>query len=279
MPLHLSHEKEKRVIHLASLALRGAVSHERYPFTVPIIQALSSLDFPSAVTFLVGENGSGKSTLLEAIACAASLPTVGSESVSTDKTLADIRPLAKQLRLSWAKRTHRGFFMRTEDFFGFARWLTKARDEYREDIARVDRETAGRSELARDLARSPYLKELHDMERRYGEDLGARSHGESYFKLFRSRFVPEGLYMLDEPEAPLSPIRQLSLISMLKEMVEEKGAQFIIATHSPILMAYPGATIYSFDGGTVKSIPYNEVEHVTVTRDFLNSPEQFLRHL
>jgi predicted ATPase len=269
------------MIHLATVTKNhtSATPSKGFPFNVPIIESLEHLEFSSEVTFLVGENGSGKSTLLEALAVAAGLPAVGSASVQTDKTLADIRPLANQLRLSWARRTHRGFFMRTEDFFGFAKQLTSTREEYEADLARIEKETVGRSEMARGLARLPYLKELHEMERRYGEDLGARSHGESYFKVFQSRFVPDGLYMLDEPEAPLSPLRQLSLLSMLKEMVEQQSAQFIIATHSPILMALPNATIYNFDGGQIKPIAYDEVEHVAITRSFLNNPEQYLRHL
>jgi predicted ATPase len=269
------------LIHLASVTLnkpRGAES-KRYPFNVPVVRSLSRLEFRSEVTFLVGENGSGKSTLLEAIACAAGLPTVGSESVDSDKTLAGVRPLARQLRLSWNRRTHRGFFMRTEDFFGFARQLASTREEYLADLERIDAETEGRSDLARNLARAPYMRELKEMEARYGEDLDANSHGESYFRVFQSRFVPGGLYMLDEPEAPLSPLRQLSLIAMLKEMAEEREAQFIIATHAPILMAFPGATIYNFDAGRISRVAYDEVEHVTVTRDFLNNPERYLKHL
>jgi predicted ATPase len=97
--------------------------------------------------------------------------------------------------------------------------------------------------------------------------------------VFRSRFVPGGLYLLDEPEAPLSPLRQMSLIVMIKEMVEQKEAQFIVATHSPILMALPGAAIYNFNDGHVKPARWDELEHVTITRDFLNNPEQFLKHL
>ncbi|MEO8287273.1 MAG: AAA family ATPase [Chloroflexota bacterium] len=270
------------MIHLATIRLNKPDDEEegeRFPFSVPIIASLEQLDFTAEVTFLVGENGSGKSTLLEAIAYAAGLPVVGSESVEKDKTLTAIRPLARSLKLAWAKRTRRGFFMRTEDFFGFSKQLTGIREEYEADLARLDREMEGRSTTARNLARSPYLKELHDMKQRYGEDLGARSHGESYFKVFQSRFVPEGLYMLDEPEAPLSPLRQLSFITMLKEMVLEKGAQFIIATHSPILMAFPNAAIYNFDGDSVRRIAYEDVEHVRITRDFLNNPQQFLKHL
>ena len=101
----------------------------------------------------------------------------------------------------------------------------------------------------------------------------------TFLKFFEARFVPRGLYMLDEPEAPLSPLRQLSLLSMLKEMVEAKEAQFIIATHSPILMAFPDAAIMSFDDYPVRPVAYEDVEHVSLTRDFLNRPEQFLRHL
>lgn len=269
------------MIHLHSITLdRGRIAKgEGYPYDVPVIKTLDTLEFSSEVTFLVGENGSGKSTILETIACAVGSITVGSESVQTDKSLAPLRKLAKEMRLAWNKRTHAGFFMRTEDFFGFSKKLLSTREEYLEDLQRMDEETKGRSEYTRALARMPYMLELHEMKRRYGEDLSARSHGESYFTLFRSRFVPNGLYLLDEPEAPLSPVRQLALISMLKEMVEKQNAQFIIATHSPIIMAYPDAAIYVFENGTMKRTRYEEVEHVAVTRQFLNDPEQFLRQL
>src|SRR4029079_18663665 len=125
--------------------------------------------------------------------------------------------------------------------------------------AAIDEEYKDRSELARGLARMPYLNQLADMRQRYGEDLDANSHGESYFTLFKSRFVPNGLYLLDEPEAPLSPMRQLGLLAMLKMMVEEQNAQFIIATHSPMLMAFPNATIYSFEQQTIRQVGYHEV--------------------
>ena len=114
--------------------------------------------------------------------------------------------------------------------------------------------------------------------KKYGENLDANSHGESFLKLFQSRFVPGGLYLLDEPEAPLSPQRQLALLSMLKEMVSE-DAQFIIATHSPILMAFPEAVILSFDTHPIKEVKWEEIEHVSLTRAFLNNPSSFLRHL
>jgi predicted ATPase len=124
----------------------------------------------------------------------------------------------------------------------------------------------------------PYAREVHELRKSYGDGLDANSHGEGFFKLFRSRFVGEGLYLLDEPEAPLSPSRQLSLIAMIHQMIAQ-GGQFIIATHSPILMAYPGATLLSFDDGRIQSVAYDTLEHVTVTRNFLNNPDAYLRHL
>jgi predicted ATPase len=124
-----------------------------------------------------------------------------------------------------------------------------------------------------------YSRELHDMKQRYGEGgLDSYSHGESFLTLFQARFVPNGLYLLDEPEAPLSPIRQLSFIALLKQMVEQQ-AQFIIATHSPIIMAFPDAAILSFDGAKIRARQYEELEHVTLTRDFLNNPQAYLRNL
>ena len=120
--------------------------------------------------------------------------------------------------------------------------------------------------------------EKRGLEHRYGVNLDANSHGESFLRLFRSRFVPGGLYLLDEPEAPLSPQSQLGLIAMLKDMVAQ-DAQFIIATHSPMLLAFPNATVYSFDERPPRRVPFEELEHVRLTRDFLNNPEAFLRHL
>lgn len=249
-----------------------------FPFSVPVIRSLDRLELPTAVTFFVGENGSGKSTLLEGIAAAVGLPAIGSEAVRDDATLAAQRALASKLRLSWTMRTHKGFFLRAEDFFGFTKYLARLRTELRARLAEIEVEYEGRSAWARGLAAGPAAGSLADMERRYGIDLDANSHGESFLRLFRSRFVPGGLYLLDEPEAPLSPQSQLGLMAMLKEMLSE-DAQFIIATHSPILLAFPDATIYSFDQRPPQRVEYAELEHVRLTRDFLNAPASFLRHL
>jgi predicted ATPase len=249
-----------------------------FPFTVPIIQTFTGLAFDAPVTFLVGENGSGKSTFLEAFACAVDLPTVGATSVRSDPTLADMRRLADYLKLVWNKKTGRGLFMRAEDFFGFAKRMDQIRVEYQEALAQVDQEYKGRSELAKGLARLPYSREIGEMRRAYGDGLDANSHGEGFLKLFQARFTGEGLYLLDEPEAPLSPTRQLTFITMMKLMVD-RGAQLVIATHSPILLAFPGATIISCDGGRLQPVTYESLEHVQITRTFLNNPDAYLQHL
>jgi predicted ATPase len=263
---------------LRSVSQRAGAPSDRFPFSVPVIRELTTLSFTSQVTFFVGENGSGKSTLLEAIAAAARLPAVGSADLTDDATLKLQRELAGVLRLTWNRMTSRGFFLRAEDFFGFAKRLSAMKLELRQRMAELETEYADRSAWAKGLAMGPMASSIAALERRYGVDLDANSHGQSFLKIFQSRFVPGGLYLLDEPEAPLSPQSQLALIVMMQEMVAQ-DAQFIVATHSPILLAFPGATIVSFDHVPAEVVEYESLEHVRLTRDFLNAPERFLRAL
>jgi len=269
------------VVALRAVSLRRVDDdqRDRFPFDVPAIRSLTSIEFTTPVTFLVGENGSGKSTFLEAVAGAAGMIAVGSSDIDRDETLSAVRRLTDRLTLSWSKRTRRGFFLRAEDFFGFARRMAALREDLEQGLHDVDRRHAGASDYAKDLARSPYLKELGALRASYGGDLDDRSHGEGFLDLFRARLVPGGLYLLDEPEAPLSPLRQLAFLSMLLEVVREQGAQCIIATHSPILMAFPGATILSFDQVPIAPVHYEDLEHVTITRDFLADPAAYVRRL
>ena len=266
--------------HLLRVGLKRASppGDAAFPFSVPAIQTLPSLDLSARVTCFVGENGSGKSTLLEGIAAAASLPTVGATEVTRDGTLAAQRLLTAALRLTWAKRTHRGFFLRAEDFFGFQRRLAVERQELEQRLLDLDDEYRDRSGYAKGLAAGPARASLSDMERRYGRDPDARSHGQAFLNLFRGRFVAGGLYLLDEPEAPLSPQNQLGLLALLLDLIE-RDAQFIVATHSPILLAFPGARIYSFDRLPIEAVAYGDLDHVALTRAFLNDPETFLRRL
>ena len=263
--------------HLRSLSTKKT-SGSGFPFTVPAIESLGELTFDAPMTFFVGENGSGKSTLLEGIALAAGLPTVGSTAASDDRTLAAQKTLGRALKLVWNQRTRKGFFLRAEDFFGFTKQLAQLRAELLGELASIDEQYAGRSDYAKSLAKGPMAGSLADMEHRYGVDLDANSHGQSFLRLFKSRFVPGGLFLLDEPEAPLSPQSQLALLVMMGDMIAQQ-AQFIVATHSPILLAFPRARIYSFDEVPVRSVEYESLEHVTLTRNFLNAPERYLRHL
>jgi predicted ATPase len=267
-------------IHLERVALRREKLGTGHPFAVPAVQSLDSIAFSSRVTFFVGENGSGKSTLLEGIAAAARLPTVGSDSTERDATLDAARALATALRLTWSVRATRGFFLRAEDFFGFAKQLSAMRVEMEQRIAELKEEyrAQDRSDYALGLASGPMRASIAEMEHRYGRNLDANSHGQSFLLLFKSRFVPGGLYLLDEPEAPLSPQSQLALIAMMHEMIGQQS-QFIIATHSPILLAYPGARIITFDRTPVEEVAYANLEHVNLTREFLNDPERYLRRL
>lgn len=262
---------------LREVARKGGEA-DRFPFSVPVIRTLDRLAFSTPVTYFVGENGSGKSTLLEGIAAAARLPAVGSADLAGDASLGAQRELAAALTLVWNRRTSRGFFLRAEDFFGFAKRVSAMRTELLARIAELEVEYADRSAWAKGLAMGPARSSLAELEKRYGIDLDANSHGQSFLTLFRSRFVPGGLYLLDEPEAPLSPQSQLGFMLMMQDMIAE-DAQFIIATHSPILLAYPGATIYSFDSTPMVTVAYDELEHVRLTRDFLNAPERYLREL
>lgn len=268
--------------HLLEVTFRSPPPEQQnhFPFSVPSIRSLfgQTLRFEQPVCLFIGENGSGKSTLLEALAVAVQAITVGSQHVEHDESLEKGRQLARQLKLSWKKRTHRGFFMRSEDFFGYARHMQRMREEYAEELRKLEAEE-GLSQFARNQARLPIVSSLYGIDQRYEAGLDSYSHGENYFRLFRSRFVPNGLYLLDEPEAPLSPMRQLGLLALIKEMVEEKNAQFIIASHSPILMAYPQAQLLSFDEGALRPIAFDQIEHVNLMRDFLNHPQRFLRHL
>lgn len=254
----------------------GASWGSGYPFAVPAVAGLSSFDLEAPVTFFVGENGSGKSTLLEGIAVAAQLPAVGHEDTTRDATLAPARALGAALRLAWRTRTRRGFFLRAEDFFGYARRLEGLKHELRERLDAVDREYADASDHARTLARGPAAASLGALEADYGpEGLDGRSHGQAFLALFQRRLVPQGLYLLDEPETPLSPQNQLGFLALMHAAVRE-GSQFIVATHSPILLAYPGAAIMSFDETPPMRVAFDDLDHVRITRDVLADPARWL---
>lgn len=249
-----------------------------YPFTLPWLQTTPALDLSAGVNVFVGENGSGKSTLLEALAIAADLPTAGAADLDRDATLDPVRPLAEALKLAWSARSRRGLFLRAEDYFGYVQRHRRAQAELREAADRVARDAADVFELERQRRMAPYLGPAQAADARYGGDLDARSHGESFLAFFRARFTGPGLYVLDEPEAALSPLRQMAFLSLMSDAVG-RGAQFVLATHAPILMAIPGARLFELRRDGVHETSFDEIDHVRTLRAFLDDPAAFLRHL
>jgi predicted ATPase len=259
--------------HLLRLSLKHGPPEDGapYPFSVPQIRELPVLDVNVPVTFFVGENGSGKSTLLEGIASSSELPVMGgSRDAALDPTLAHAERLGAALRLAWTRRSRQGFFLRAEDFFGRLKGLARLDARILREKAEanagvpVDEPKVLGGTHPDEQAAAPFLR-LYD----------SRSHGESFMDLFTERIRPGGLYLLDEPEAPLSPRRQIAFLDVLTRTAKA-GAQFIIATHSPILLACSGARIYSFDQTPIAEVAYADLEHVVVTREFLNDPGRFI---
>jgi len=251
---------------------------EGYPWSLPLLRSTRSIALDPRMTLLVGENGSGKSTLLEATAIAAELPTAGAHDLAQDPTLDALRPFAAALRLSWTARSRRGLFLRAEDYFGYVQRHQVQQATLRSEAERVAHEAAGTFELERQRRMAPFLGPARAADARYGGDLDARSHGESFLAFFQARFGGRGLYLLDEPEAALSPLRQLALVALLREATE-RGAQFVIATHAPILMAFPGATILQLTHDDLRPARFDDVEAVRTLRAFLSDPEGFVRRL
>ena len=251
---------------------------EQFPWTLPILAGLDELPFAQPITFLVGENGSGKSTLLEGLAAAMQATAMGRHrDIAQDETLGAARRLAAGFRLVRRRHARTRLFLRAEDVFGF---VLRLRDEmYDLDEEEKDlRASLPEGSWGQTIATGMIRGQRRALVDRYGDAPDDRSHGETFLDFLNSRIVPNGLYFLDEPETPLSPQRVLALIAMLKRGVEE-NCQFIIATHSPILMATPQSEILLFEEDTIRPVEWGELEHVRLTRDFLNDPERYLRHL
>ncbi len=232
-----------------SLLKERVESWDKFPFTVPAIRSLKELEIRSRICFFVGENGSGKSTLLEAVAVHYGFGYEGGSrnfsNFSTESVQA-VDPLVRALRVAFTTRTGKGFYLRAESFFNIA--------------TSIDR--------------------IGGLEPYGGRSLHEQSHGESFLALLKHRFFRKGFYVLDEPEAALSPQRQLSFLVLLHDLLKNNNdIQFLIATHSPIVLAYPGAQILSFDDGKIHEIRYEETLPFQIFSRFLDDRENFLRQL
>lgn len=249
---------------------------EEFPWTLPLIKEFEELVFEKSISFFVGENGSGKSTILEAIAAYAEVPLAGSFRLEDDESLAAANSLADYLRISFQQKTHKGFFVRAEDFIGFARNIKNEIKTLDAEIADVKATFTG-GDIK--LTLGAIEGEKNSLIARYTKDLEAMSHGEGFLKFFTSRITGQGLYLIDEPEAALSPTRQLSLLSLIKEKVEKTGSHFIIATHSPIIMSLPDSEIFYFDEGEITKVSYTDTQHYKLTKAILDDPEHILNLL
>jgi len=253
---------------------------DQFPWSMRLFRDLKELHFTAPVTFFVGENGSGKSTLLEAIAVGCNAVAAGSADLNQDETLWASHELARGFHFARTRRPARTMFLRAEDVMGYSMraarlrregWLLK--EEGSQALEQLEEERI--RDQTEPRAGSPeQMKER--LLRSHGSDPGAQSHGETFLDLLAARLGPKGLYFLDEPETPLSPVRLLSLLGLIKERASD--SQFIIATHSPILMALPDAQILLFENGRIEPVAYDDVEHVKITKAFLNNPAKFLRH-
>ncbi len=233
--------------------LRDRISNpDEFPYNLPAIRHLDTLPFHPKVTFLIGENGTGKSTLLEAIAMSCGLNPEGGSRNFNFATRESHSLLDRCLRIAKAPILPQdSYFLRAESFYNVAT-----------EIERLDREGGG----------APIIGAYG------GKSLHEQSHGESFFALFQNRFRDRGLYLLDEPEAALSPSRQLAFLGILHDYCN-RGCQFVIATHSPIIMAYPDARIFRLDSAGINEVAYTDTEHYRVTLGFLSNPHRSLEIL
>lgn len=237
-----AHDADGYLYEMEFLRDREGWNADAYPFSLPAVRGWDRLRFHPRVTYFVGENGAGKSTLIEAIAAAYGLNPEGGSRDHSFATHNTHSPLHDFVRL--AKTTRRAkdaFFLRAESFYTF----------------------------------SSYIDDQGSRGRMGGHALHELSHGQSFAALIENRFSGNGLYILDEPEAALSPNRQLGFLSRMHELVGQKS-QFVIATHSPIILGYPDAQIYEFTSNGVTPAAYEDLEHVQVTRNFLNRRQIFL---
>jgi len=246
-----------------------------FPFNIPAVKFAKQIDFNPKITIFIGDNGCGKSTLLETLALKLNLPLIGGY-IGSHAGFEAARILQPYLEIEWKRQTPKGFFFRAEDFSDFINSVENEQRKIGEDLREL-----------RGVVDDSIIKEMSDnmnyslfsMRKDYGENMQAFSHGEAYLKILQMRLGDKGIFLLDEPEAALSPLKQLSLIFLIAEILKNKNTQFVISTHSPILMGIPDAWIYEIKEESMDRVDYKDTEHYRITSTFLNDPNQYLRHL
>ncbi|EYU13150.1 AAA family ATPase [Photorhabdus aegyptia] len=266
------------MLFLRSISYKNAINEDDsliYPLNIKCIRNIEKVEFNSPVTFFVGENGSGKSTLLEALAIGLNAVHIGSNEFDYDESMVNIQDFSNRIRFVRNAKPLKTIFFRAEDVLGFIKRISKTKEDLNEMENAFLKEIKGDGKYR---AVGAVRGQLRELTQSYGDDPYAKSHGETFLNILQKRFYKKSLFFLDEPETPLSPLRQLALISLIKHYVG-LGAQFVIATHSPILMAFPGADVLHFNSDRIEMSDYNDIEHVVITKSFLNNPELYLRDL
>jgi len=246
-----------------------------FPYNVPAIKFADQVDLTNEITFFIGDNGTGKSTLIETLAFRLQLPHMDGSDYAKKSFEAAVK-LAPYLQLEYNIDRPIGFFFRAEDFGDYLNSVNRRDQSLHAQLSELDGEVP--KEIIQQMKDNANTQ-LYHMRKDYGQSLNTFSHGEAYMKIIQEKVKSRGIFILDEPEAALSPAKQLSLIFHIKEHLKNNMSQFIIATHSPILMAMPEATIYEITEEGMKKTALEATDHYTITKNFLNNPEAFLRHL
>jgi predicted ATPase len=244
-----------------------------YPFNLDLLNQNISLDVSSPVTILWGDNGSGKSSFLKMINTKLGLIEIN----YPNKVKNSLKPISSILFKPSTGKI-KGFYFDSLVFINYIDYMNKEIQDARSNMSRVDNEYKEKSEYSKMMAKSPYARTIHELKSMYKGDLLKSSHGESFLDFFSSRLKDNQLYLLDEPETPLSIQNQLTLLAMIIDATK-KGCQFIIATHSPVLAAFPNAIIYELENNSFNKKSFDEIENIQLLKQFLNQKEQFLKHL
>ncbi len=261
------------MVYLRSISKLPGFESSGYPLSTPVMQNLERLPLNQPVTLITGDNGSGKTTLMETLSRKLNAVRIdGEEAVSLPK-ITSFASVDKALRVEMARHPGRCFYFHAEGFVRYVDGVHHMRQSAHEALNEIDEAYNGRSAYARNLAAMPHRRTLGEMQQLYDHDITRRSHGEGHLDFYGARFKKGGLFLLDEPEGALSFFNQYVLLTMILEA--SHNSQFIISTHSPVLLACPNAQIFSIQDGYIQESEYKNLESVQFLKDFLSQPGRY----